>query len=180
MTTWVPRNQIPLDPPALDRLSLRQDQIDGVAVHWNGGPVPYNALYPTWHGLQTMAMSGQNVNHTAYGDIEYNAGITYDGRILAGRDNKFVGAHATSFNNVANRTLLGVCMLGNEPPTEAATQALGAYLFVVIAMLHRPDPIVLCSHREIVTHGGISTQCPGDAYENVVRYIRAAHNLRAW
>jgi hypothetical protein len=137
-------------------------------------------MYPAWHSLQTAAMSGANVNHTQYGDIEYNAGITYDGRILAGRDNKYVGAHAYSANNVANRTLLGVCILGNEPPTQAAEQALSAYLFVVTAMLHRPDPIVLCTHREIVAHGGITTDCPGGAWEDVVRFIRAAHHLRSW
>lgn len=162
-TTWKTRAQLGLAPPIMSHLSPRHDRVLGVTVHWTA--TTNLAPDAVWKTIQ------RNEQAAGYGDIAYNAGFTDAGEILAGRDNGWVGAHATSEANVANRTTYGIAYVGNGRPTVQAVQALRAYLYVVILTLKLPHPIQLLGHQEWEPFGGIATACPG-SIEPIVRAIR--------
>lgn len=172
---WLSADELGLVKPDYSRLEARADPIRGVVVHWiDNVPEPHQPA-AVWRELQRAAMDGENVNHTFYGDIEYNAGVCEsvahpgNGTILVGRDNDYVGAHALSEGNVANRTTLGVAVLGNAL-TPGVVQALLAYLYVVrVAEVAHGTPFVLEGHRELAPIGGISTVCPGAFGEWTIR-----------
>lgn len=111
-----------------------------------------------------------------YGDISYNAGCTDGGLILAGRDPRWVGAHARTLHNVANLSTYGIAYLGSGSPTPAAVQALRAYIYVVILSLGHGHPIILPGHQDWRPFGGIATACPGQL-EPIVKIIR--HDIGA-
>lgn len=160
--TWVPRAACGLVDPDPHRLSARTDPILGITKHHTGGNAPRDAADSrrTWRALQEQAMSGQNVNHVQYGDIEYNIGFDDFGQLLVGRPNNVVGAHATATGNVANRMTLGAAYLGIGDPSSLALEALAVYYFVAGHVIgHAP---LSFAHRDWVRYGGIATACPGD------------------
>jgi hypothetical protein len=160
---WVTRAQSGLAAPDHSRLSPRTDPIVGVTKHHTAGETPRTPLdsLRIWREIQSSAMSGANVNHTRYGDIEYNAGFDNFGQVLVGRDNGVVGAHATSTSNVANRLTLGIAFIGSGDPTADALHALAAYVFVVAYSITHHTPLDF-AHRDWARYGGIVTDCPGD------------------
>jgi hypothetical protein len=167
MTTvrWISRAQCGLATPNPARLTKRTDQVWGVTKHHTGGNRPRSASESMgqWRALQAAAMSGANVNHTRYGDIEYNVGFDDFGQILVGRGNEWVGAHATSRNNVANRQTFGAVYLGSGDPSPAAMQAFHAYCYVAgFTLGHAP---LTLGHLDWVKWGGIPTACPGRLLE---------------
>jgi hypothetical protein len=175
------RQDLGLAPPNTSRLSLRNGKIRGVTVHWVGVPQEPAHPAPFWVDLQTQAMSGNNVNHTVYGDIEYNAGACEsiahpgEGSIFAGRDNKYCGAHATSTNGVANQTTLGIAVIGDL--SAGVAKALQAYIYLAFMERDTSVPFSLQGHREWVHEGGIATACPGDHVEAWVASYRAQHGF---
>ena len=177
---WLSRDELGLVAPNTERLSVRSNKIRGVVIHWvNDIPEP-NDPSALWRQLQQEAMSGNNVNNTEYGDVEYNAAALAsiahpgNGTIFAGRDNSWTGAHATSAGNLANEVTLGLVVVGNvlDP---GVIEAINAYLWVVkvgIVGTAVGQPFVLEGHQELVNVGGISTACPG-AFEDFVVWQRA-------
>lgn len=164
------RAQCGLAPPNLSRLSHRApDQLIGVTVHCTVTPTADPVA--TWRQIQAEYLSGNNVNHQAYGDLPYNDGITLDGRILTGRGHEWVGAHALSSNNLANRLTLGVALIGTgDSITPAAIRALRFYLFFATVELgHQP---MLFDHYDWRALGGISTACPDPPTAQVVQTLR--------
>lgn len=166
MTTWVTRQQCGLAAPDTSRLSVRSDKIVGVTKHHTGGSAPrspHDSLR-LWRDLQAQAMSGNNVNHTRYGDIEYNAGFDDFGQILVGRDNRWNGAHATSNGNLANRLTLGLAYLGDNSPTPQALAAMHAYIYVASYGIGHAAWVL--GHQDWIKAGGIATACPGSVLEH--------------
>lgn len=171
MTTIVRRDQMKLAPPNLARLSIRRpDKVIGVTVHCT--ITPSADPVGTWKQIQAEYLSGHNVNHEQYGDLPYNDGITMDGRILEGRAHAYVGAHAASTNNVANRTTLGVAIIGTgDNITPQAIAALRTYVYLATLELgHRP---LLFDHYDWRALGGIATACPDPPTAFVVGLLRA-------
>lgn len=175
------RKDLGLVPPDLNHLGHRIGKIRGVVVHWfDDAPEPQHPS-ETWRELQRNAMSGNNVNHTVYGDIEYNAGACEsiahpgNGSLFAGRPNEFNGGHALSHDGVANHTTLGICVLGNKF-TRAVQAALESYVYLAYLGRDTSVPFVLEGHGELVNVGGIATACPGTALP-WVRSFRAAHGF---
>ena len=164
--TWIRREQSGLVAPNPNRLSHRVDKPWGVTKHHTGGAEPRTPQESCaiWRSLQQQAMSGQNVNHTAYGDIEYNVGFDRFGQILIGRDTQWNGAHATSRNNLANRMTFGIAYLGLDPSTPQAMEALKAYAFV--ASYSFGHAAIMLGHMDWVKWGGIATACPGQVLEH--------------
>lgn len=165
---WKTREQCGLRAPNPGKLALRANGpkggVLGVTVHWTGfasGPDPL----ATWRGIQRAEMEAE------YGDLSYNAGVTDGGLILAGRDAKYVGAHAKAHANLANLSTYGVAYIGDRAPTPAGIQALRAYIYVTILSLRLGHTILLPGHQDWVPFGGIPTACPG-TLEPVVRAIR--------
>lgn len=169
-TRWLRRDAIGLAPPNTAHLAVRHDRVLGVTVHWTAGNS--HDAPAQWRAIQADEM------HRGYGDIAYNAGVADDGSLLEGRANGWVGAHALSGHELANRTTFGVAYIGNGNPTPAAITALKAYLFVVALELKLSAPILLLGHQDWLPFGGIPTACPG-TLEPIVRQIRAAIHASA-
>lgn len=166
----VSRSTCGLAPPNLARLHVRAPgKLVGVTIHHTatGGAFPI----PTWCTIQREYMSGQNVNHEVYGDTPYNDGISGDGRIFVGRDHRFVGAHASSTNGVANELTLGVAYIGDGAHlTDAAKHTLRVYLVFATAELGRRP--LLFKHSDWSAAGGIATACPGGGLAAFVDQLR--------
>lgn len=167
----VSRAEMGLAPANTARLSLRgTDRLVGVTVHCTVTPTADPVA--TWRQIQAEYLSGNNVNHTVYGDLPYNDGITLDGRILQGRDHKYVGAHAMSTTNVANRVTLGVALIGTGANiTPAAEAALRGYLY--LASLELGHVPLVFDHYDWHALGGIATACPDPPTAFVVGKLRA-------
>lgn len=165
------RAQCGLAPANLAHLSIRSpDRPVGITVHCT--VTPTSDPVATWRQIQQEYLSGNNVNHAVYGDIPYNDGITLDGRILQGRDHRYVGAHALSAYNVANRVTLGVALIGTGANiTPQAVTALRQYIYLATLELgHRP---LLFDHYDWRALGGIATACPDPPTAFVVGQLRA-------
>lgn len=123
----------------------------------------------TWRAIQRDYQSGNNVNHAVYGDLPYNVGIAMDGRILEGRDDQWVGAHAVSRNNLLNRQTIGVAFIGM--PGQLTDAAKVAYKTIVLAnaMRFHRQMILLC-HSDAVQFGGPPTSCPDNP---IFAFVRA-------
>lgn len=170
---WVTRNQCGLVLPNFSHLSTRNDKPWGITKHHTGSArpvVPLDSLR-LWRELQAEAMSGNNVNHTVYGDIEYNVGFDDFGQILIGRDTRYVGAHAASKDNVANRFTFGIAYLGglvtntdDGQPRGQAMDALKAYAYVASFVFGHAA--LTLGHLDWAKWGGIATSCPGPKLEH--------------
>lgn len=167
----VTRQECGLRPANPARLQPRGGQpLWGITAHvtvtGSGAPAQ------TWRQIQAEYTSGNNVNHTVYGDLPYNVGISMDGRIFEGRSDQWVGAHAVSKNNLLNRQTLGVvfiCQPGEL--TQAAKLAFRTVVLVNAAKYHRT--LNLLCHSDAVLFGGPATGCPDDPIRPFVRSVAA-------
>lgn len=170
MTQFLTREQLHLAPPIPSRLEVAHDLVTGITLHCTGSPATNAAL--KWHDIQREAMAGTLPSHDLYGDHPYNAGVSLGGDVFAGRDHRWVGAHAASTHNVANRTTLGVALVGDGHTLDAkAEQAIRAcvYLFQVA---YRRKPLIF-DHLDWRALGGIATACPGPAMVAFTAKLRA-------
>lgn len=159
------REQAGLAAPDLGRLAIRRDVVTGITFHCTGSP----ALDPVakWRQIQQLAMLGKLPSRDLYGDQPYNAGIVltgaFAGVILPGRDLKYVGAHAASTDNVANRTTLGVAVIGDGSILSAAGwEAIEALVYVWAFGVYKRG-LQPFDHLDWRAAGGITTACPGPA-----------------
>jgi hypothetical protein len=139
----------------------RRDGITSITVHHSTG-----ATFgpPAEEIVWVRAIQREHQDVRGYADIAYNALVSASGRIYEGRDNRIVGAHALSNANLANRTSLGVCFLGNgDELTADAKAAFRVYVYVASAFAHRGLPRL--GHRDWSHNGGIATYCPSNALE---------------
>lgn len=171
MVTIVSREQCGLTPANPARMTYDAFRpIFGVTVHCTVTPAADPVA--TWREIQREYQSGRNVNHAAYGDIPYHDGITQDGRILAGRDHRYVGAHALSTHNIANRGTIGVALIGTgDNISPAAQSALRAWVYLMTLELGRRP--LLFDHLDWRALGGISTACPDPATVAFIAQLRA-------
>jgi len=117
----------------------------------------------------------EHMDGRGYGDIGYHYLIDPSGRIWAGRELKFQGAHARGRHNEGN---IGICVLGSfvrgrdgQAPTVAQVHSLTALVELLRKQFVIP-PTQLHTHREFV-----ATACPGDRLQAVVDRLRG--NLTA-
>ncbi len=171
--------------PNLAHLSTRRDRLAGITFHHTTGANLGDVDTATWaRNIQRFCMVTRG-----YGDIEYNAMIRayFDPRdhrprgvFVEGRNVKFVGAHATSTDNLANRTTVGVALMGDADevlshpelvPTVRALVELCWYfqhLYANANHLGRPQR---WGHKEWHSHGGIATACPRDSLLSIVHEL---------
>lgn len=170
MVKILTRAECGLPSPNPSRLTNRHDVVTSITVHDCGADVADPVA--KWRQITELAMAGRLPSGDTYGDCPYNAGVTQDGRILEGRSSHVVGAHATSHDNIANRTSLGVCLVGSGNSLSAlAQQALMEYFDLGAYVSHRPALLPL-DHYDWRALGGISTSCPGPATAAFVAQIR--------
>lgn len=167
----VSRAECGLRPPVTARLARRApNPIWGITTHITD--TPSNTPLATWREIQAAYLSGNNVNHTKYGDLPYNVGLSMQGWILEGRSDAWVGAHAISTNNLLNRQTLGVTFIGRPGElTEAAKTAYRTIVFVNALHYHRT--LNLLCHSDAVFFGGPATGCPDDPIRPFVRQVAA-------
>lgn len=177
MVEILSREQCGLVPPDTSRLSFAHDDtVVGVTVHCT--VTPTKDPVRKWREIQAQAMAGTLPSGDHYGDTPYNDGITLDGRILAGRSHSFVGAHAKSTHNLANRVTIGVAVIGDgKILTDPAKAALRVWLYLwTLEYGRRPQ---LFDHKDWLALGGIATACPDPptiAFVNRLRLeARAGH-----
>lgn len=168
------RAECGLAPANTSRLGSRFDLVTGITWHCTGSPTA--DPLDKWRQIQQLAMEGKLPSRDLYGDHPYNAGIVLDGEhagaILPGRDPKWVGAHATSTHNVANRTTIGVAILGDGSHlTPAALTAMSAVVYVLAFGTYKRG-LLAFDHRDWRALGGIATACPGSAVEAQVAVMR--------
>lgn len=172
MTKVWTRAELHLAPPNVARLSPRHDLVTGITLHCTGAPVSGGGGPAKWLQIQHLAMTGALPSGDVYGDHPYNAGVTLGGDVYQGRDNEWVGAHATSSHNVANRTTEGIALLGDgHVVTPEAENAIRLCItFYELRYKRRP---VLFDHRDWRNLGGIATACPGAAVVRLTDKLRA-------
>ena len=180
--TWISRADAGLRAPDVAHLTERHAgtrPLVGATVHHTATPgidTPAEAE-AAWRAIQLAALDGRLESGDVYGDIPYAAGFDDWGRIYVGRaQGHYVGAHARSNLNVANETTFGVAYIGENEPTDAALEALQAYLYVVSITIHASAaaPLRIMSHREWEPFGGTATDCPGDHLQGAVTMLRIA------
>jgi len=166
------REQCGLQAPNMGRMALRPaGTVWGITAHVTvtGENDPLN----TWREIQASYMNGHNVNHEVYGDIPYNVGITMAGDVLDGRDTRYVGAHALSAGNVANRCTNGVVFIGEgnriTPEAEEAFRVVAWTTSLTVG--HR---VTLLGHSDWSHFGGPITGCPDPPILAFVRAVSAA------
>lgn len=172
--------------PNTAHLSKRTDRIVGVTFHHTTGANLGSEATAEWaRNIQRFCMADRG-----YGDIEYDAMLRvyfdpHDGKprgvFVEGRSRTYVGAHAKSTGNVANRTTVGVALMGDSrdvfahpelAPTVKALVELTWYLCALShAAEHVPGKLLHYGHRDWETHGGTPTYCPGDPLENLVASV---------
>lgn len=153
------------------RLQPREGQLLwGITTHIT--VTPSNTPLATWRQIQADYMTGHNGNHEIYGDLPYNVGIAMDGRILEGRDDVWVGAHAKSRNNLLNRQTLGVAFICQPGQLTAAAKVAYKTVVLVNALKYHRAMILLC-HSDAPAFGGPATGCPDDPIRPFVRQVAA-------
>jgi hypothetical protein len=180
----ITREQWAARPPNPSRLSIRRDNIVGATFHHTTGANLGSESTEQWaRNIQNFCMDDRTPR---YGDIEYNAMVRawHDpqhgprGVFVEGRDPRFVGAHASSTGNVANRTTVGVALMGNGDDVLADAELRPlvvelvqlAWYFVVLT-LHAEritSKPLHYGHRDWIPHGGTATYCPSNAFEALV------------
>jgi len=173
VVTFHDRASIGLAPPNPAHLTLRThaentSQKQGLTWHHtgSGGTLFHPDPLARLRGIQSYHM-----NTLGYGDIAYEGAFDADGNVYALRDSKYVGAHASSFGNVANRLTDGICWLEDSRGiTSAGVQAFRWWNDLFRWVLARPPQCF--AHRWWAEgHGGTATACPGDDWDAVVRFV---------
>ncbi|MCB9916164.1 MAG: N-acetylmuramoyl-L-alanine amidase [Planctomycetes bacterium] len=100
-------------------------------------------------------VQGEHMSNRGYGDIGYHFLIDAAGRVFAGRDLAWQGAHA---GGVRNKNNIGICLLGNFEtgrPSDAAMAAL-TQLVADLRRTHHIERDGIYCHKELK-----NTECPG-------------------
>lgn len=170
MVDVVRRARVPLAAPIYSRMQSRGDTaVVGITVHItaSGADDPLGK----WRAIQGAAMGGSLPSGDVYGDIPYHDGISMDGRIIEGRSHRFVGAHASSTGNLANRVTDGVAVIGTGAGiSDGAKAALRTYVYLWTLEHHR-RPLIF-DHYDWRALGGIATACPDPAVAAFVAKLR--------
>lgn len=169
---WHPRESLALGGVVLSRLALRSAAEngythEGLTWHWtaDGGhlfhPDPVQRLRGIW---------AYHVNTLGYGDIAYEGAFDADGNTFGLRDNRYVGAHAQSTLNEANRKTDGIVFLEDARGWTPAALAAFVWWHNLYRFARHHDPTHY-AHRYWGRHGGQPTFCPGDYLANVVQFV---------
>lgn len=159
------RQQLALPDPKPNCLAKRTDPLQGITWHWTGTD---GTLYRPSSFQRLHAIYDYHVNHLGYCDIAYNSAFDADGNIFALRGHEWVGAHAASPNNLANRTTLGIVFLEDRRGmTAAGLNAMNLLnYFFMIENRHWPQ---WWAHEYWARANGTPTACPGPYITQIVR-----------
>lgn len=167
------RAQLGLGPPILSRLAERSPYDYGIGRlgytrHWTGSG---GTLFHPDPVARLRGIYAYHVHTLGYGDIAYNGWWDADGNVGDLRDPRWVGAHAGSSGNVANRQTDGLVFLEDRRGwTQGA--AAGFAWWRSLWRLLRPTPPQEWAHEWWAQgHGGLPTACPGGAVISAVHAV---------
>jgi hypothetical protein len=168
---FTPRDRLGLGAPVLDRLAERTEHEyraghAGLTLHWTGAG---GRLFRPDPVVRLRAMWAYHVRSRGYGDIAYAGAFDADARTFGLRDSRWVGAHARSTGNVANRLTDGIVFLEDSRGwTDGANEGFEWWVNLY-RLVHGRWP-ELWPHRWWDLHGGGggNTACPGPRGIDVV------------
>jgi N-acetylmuramoyl-L-alanine amidase len=82
-----------------------------VAYAWEGVVIHHSATSPN---TKAESIKRYHVEERGWDDIGYHWIIEADGRIVQGRSESTVGAHALNPKPSRNQTHIGICVIGND------------------------------------------------------------------
>lgn len=146
-STWAERAAIPSRLRSMSGVSR-------ITVHHEGWtPVWFDSVDDTADRLESIRRG--HLDRMRAGDIGYHYIIDRAGRLWAGRDLRYQGAHVRQ-NNPHN---IGVMVLGNFDQQSPADAQLDRLDRVLIALMHKYKVPV----RHVYTHQElVATACPGE------------------
>lgn len=161
----LPRSAWGAAPPAITRLTPNRRQYTRITVHHSALPAAslrtVGEAAEEIKDIQTVHMRDKN-----FGDIGYHFVIDPAGRIYAGRDLKWQGAHAGGDDGVNNIANIGICLLGDFDHERPDPRALRALEQLIDALCERHG----IAHNRVKGHQDYkATQCPGTHLESWVR-----------
>lgn len=132
--------------------------IDFIVVHTAGAydVARKRVVYQTMEQIRDY-----HRQHNGWHDIGYHWVIEEDGRLVAGRDEVVIGAHAGGFNQHS----LGVCVAGHGDFAEFKPAQLGVLVKLCARKCeqYKLSAERVVGHRETALHGGppVAKTCPG-------------------
>lgn len=167
-----PRSQLGLGFPVLSRLALRTpNEVGalhrGLTFHHTGSD---GTLYKPDPIARLRGIFTYHVVTLGYGDIAYEGAFDADGNTYGLRDARYVGAHAASTDNVANRRTDGIVFL--EDRRGITPDALHAFSWWVdlYRLAHGRTPLLWAHEWWGRLGGGKPTECPGPQLRDVVGF----------
>ncbi|MCF7910414.1 N-acetylmuramoyl-L-alanine amidase [Candidatus Pacearchaeota archaeon] len=97
-----------------------------------------------------------HIKKNKWEDIGYHWLINSSGKILKGRDEKFVGAHVFGYNKYS----LGICLIGNYEKNKPTKKQLNSLLKLLKEKIkqYKIKPENIKAHNEFP---GVKKECPG-------------------
>ena len=173
MVTYHDRASLGLRPPTPNCLTPRTaaelgPQRLGLTFHHTGAG---GTLFHPDPVARLQGIQRYHMDTLGYCDIADEGAFDADGNTYGLRDTAYVGAHAGSSGNIANRLTDGIVWLEDARGiTGAGLQAFRWWVNLYTWVMHRP-PIVFAHHWWSEGHGGLPTACPGDDWDAVVRFV---------
>ncbi|HET9247711.1 MAG TPA: hypothetical protein VFO15_18045 [Xanthobacteraceae bacterium] len=170
--TFHKRDSLGLGQPVLSRLAARSD----ADLHLANGQITWHhtgadgTLYHPDPIARLRGIWEYHVHTLGYGDIAYEGAFDADANTYGLRDGRWIGAHAGSTGNVANRQTNGIVFL--EDARGITHGALEAFTWWVnLSKWVSGGHFTEYAHRWWSKgHGGTGTECPGDDWDAVVRF----------
>lgn len=166
------RTDLGLGEPVPSRLRERTEAEAGLGHrgltwHWTGEggrlfhPDPFQRLRGIW---------AYHVDTLGYGDVAYEGAYDADGNTFELRHPRFVGAHAQSTDNEANRVTDGIVFLEDARGfTQAAADAF-VWWTNIYRLAHRRTPEMWPHRWWGDGHGGLPTSCPGNSLAGIIAF----------
>lgn len=167
ITGTLSRGQWRAKAPIPSRLDAAVGGYDRITIHHTANVPGVRFDGSLADSINTIQKVQRNHMQTeSYGDIGYHFLIDSAGRVFAGRDMRYQGAHAGGANNRRN---IGICLMGNfehGSPSSSAMSTLNKML-VDLRRTHRIERTRIVGHGELK-----NTACPGRSLANWTKEYR--------
>lgn len=160
---FFPRAVIGLRRPNPNRLTARTpdeygEAHRGLTRHWTGATGAYGQLAAF---ARLRAIQRYHMDVLGYGDIAYEGAHDGDGNTYGLRDARYVGAHARSTANYANRLTDGIVWLEDARGWTAGAERGFAWWSSLYRLAHHRPPVEYAHEWWAKGKGGTVTACPG-------------------
>jgi len=167
-TNVIPRSQWAKAAPIPSRMDPMLP-VNKITLHHDGMPSSFTSTSQSAAAEHLESIRKAHIER-GFGDVGYHFLIDPAGRVWAGRDLRWQGAHVKD-QNPGN---LGICIMGNyEIQRPNSTQLQATQVFVVQAMRYYNVPVSrVYTHRELAP-----TACPGRYMQPELVSMRRSSSL---